>query len=346
MEAEKVATMELRTQREEADMDMKTIEEPPKQRRFSSTRAATAPPAQPRPPVPDLSEVHGPLYPVSRQHNYPKDTPARDESKTKDELKFPVYVAEGTHSFQEIPKSGEKVNTMTGPVLDVQHSHHFSKQETTVVENKSLQGPTYNVGVESKHGFNLMNSNQKPVAVNFAAEQKYPIMESSHKSDFTGPTTGIHSSNTEVKGIQYPTMMNKRRFNKEFSEHGFEPEANITSGERISSDLVGPVFDTDIVHHFKGLVTHAEQLNILSAPIYDSVERNHHFSELGKHAEALKVLNFPVFDVEKKHSFDIIMKEAEKLIGVTGPVYPVSHSSSYKPQSNKVDKEVLMTGPK
>jgi len=141
IEAEKVATMELKSQREEAEMDMKTIEEPPRSRRVS--RASTAPPAPPRPPVPDLSEVHGPLYPVERKHQFPKDPPPREDPKFKNDLKFPVYVAEGSHSFQEIPKAGEKVSSLSGPVREVDHAHHYTKEDVTSIENKTLLGPTY-----------------------------------------------------------------------------------------------------------------------------------------------------------------------------------------------------------
>jgi len=106
-------------------------------RRASQQRSAGLPPAGPmRPPVPDLTEVHGPLYPTERRHEFPRDPPPRVESKTKDDFKFPVMVEDGKHSCTEVssqiiayegesqneliekipgqvPKAGEKVSTLT-----------------------------------------------------------------------------------------------------------------------------------------------------------------------------------------------------------------------------------------
>jgi hypothetical protein len=78
LDATQVATMEVTSMRQESEMDMQTIEEPPRSRRASQQRSAGLPPAGPmRPPVPDLTEVHGPLYPTERRHEFPKDPPPR-----------------------------------------------------------------------------------------------------------------------------------------------------------------------------------------------------------------------------------------------------------------------------
>merc|ERR1712032_956986 len=113
LDAAQVATMEVTSMRQESEMDMQTIEEPPRSRRASQQRSAGLPPAGPmRPPVPDLTEVHGPLYPTERRHEFPRDPPPRVESKAKDDFKFPVMVEDGKHSCTEVPKAGEKVSTL------------------------------------------------------------------------------------------------------------------------------------------------------------------------------------------------------------------------------------------
>ena len=80
----------------------------------------------------------------------------------------------------QVPKSGEPVKLLVTPVLDVAHKHQFTKEETTSIENKTLAGPTYTVGVEKEHKFNMMDSSQKPVPVDHGKEIKYPVMETSH----------------------------------------------------------------------------------------------------------------------------------------------------------------------
>merc|ERR1719481_292730 len=145
--------------------DMMTKEEASTTRRASRSRVGLPPRGPARPPVPDLTEVHGPLYPVDRKHEFPRDPPAKVESKSKDEIQFPVYVADGQHQYAEVPKAAETAQTLKGPVLDVSHSHGFTKEETQGFDYKTLQGPKLTVGVESSHKFNMMDSSQKPVGV-------------------------------------------------------------------------------------------------------------------------------------------------------------------------------------
>merc|ERR1719342_1123920 len=348
LQAEKVATMEVTSLRQEAENDTQTIEDPPNPRRVSMSKVSGLPPPGPKFQVPDLHETHGPILPVERKHQFPRDTPARVESKSKEELQFPVMVQEGSHQYAEVPKANEKQQKLTGPVLDVGHSHTFTKEETQKFENKTLMGPTFNVGVESTHKFNMMDSAQKPVTAEPDVPQMYPVLGSSHDSKYTGPTTTVKSSNTEVVGkeLQYPCMLNKRKFHEELAGHSYAAEMVNTQEGKVTTELVGPLYDVNTVHAFKGIMTHASQLSEMSGPVYDLEARKHHYSELGKHAETLKNLTLPVFDVDKKHAYDIIMKEAEKMMNITGPVMPCDHASKYKPESKKIDKEVLMTGPK
>ena len=135
-----MATMEVTSLRQEAQNDTQTIEDPPNPRRVSMPKVSGLPPPGPKFQVPDLHETHGPILPVERKHQFPKDTPARVESKSKDELQFPVMVQEGTHQYAEVPKANEKQQKLTGPVLDVSHSHQFTKEETQKFENKTLTG--------------------------------------------------------------------------------------------------------------------------------------------------------------------------------------------------------------
>ena len=274
---------------------------------------------------------------------------SRVESKSKDELQFPVFVADGKHSCAEVPKAGEKVTTLTGPVMEVTHSHGFTKQDTTAFDYRTLSGPVQSVGVEASHKFNMMESQAKPVEAALVKEQMYPVMDIDHSSKFTGPTTSVKSKNTEVKDIQYPTMINKRKFNTEMSGHGY---SEVTMGQeaKVSTELVGPLYDVAAMHAFKGIVTHAHKLTELVGPVFGAgeaeVERKHHYSELGKHAEKLKNLSVPVYDVDKKHGYEVIMKAAEKMVNIVGPVYPVEHGSKYKPDAPVHDTAPLMTGPK
>merc|ERR1719397_124816 len=349
LDAAQVATMEGTSMRQESEMDMQTIEEPPRSRRASQQRSAGLPPAGPmRPPVPDLTEVHGPLYPTERRHEFPRDPPPRVESKAKDDFKFPVMVEDGKHSCTEVPKAGEKVSTLTGPVLDTAHHHAFTKEETKSYDVKTLTGPVQSVGVEASHKFNMMESQAKPVDAPAGKEQMYPVMASDHSSKFTGPTTSVKSNNTDVKDIHFPTGINRRKFNEQMSGHGYN-EITMSQEAKVSTDLQGPLYDVATVHAFKGIMTHAHKLTEMTGPVFGNadleVDRKHHYSELGKHAETLKNLSLPVYDVDTKHGYELIMKEAEKLVSIVGPVYPVEHGSKYKPETTKVDSQPMMTGP-
>merc|ERR1719462_667700 len=339
LDAAQVATMEVTSMRQESEMDMQTIEEPPRSRRASQQRSAGLPPPGPmRPPVPDLTEVHGPLYPTERRHEFPRDPPPRVESKAKDDFKFPVMVEDGKHSCTEVPKAGEKVSTLTGPVLDTAHHHTFTKEETKSYDVKTLTGPVQSVGVEASHKFNMMESHAKPVDAPAGKEQMYPVMASDHSSKFTGPTTSVKSSNTEVKDIHFPTGINRRKFNEKMSGHGYN---EITMGQesKVTTDLQGPLYDVATVHAFKGIMTHAHKLTEMVGPVFGN-------AELEEHAETLKNLSLPVYDVDTKHGYEVIMKEAERLVSIQGPVYPVEHGSKYKPETSKPDSQPLMTGPK
>merc|ERR1740137_371968 len=141
LQAEQVATMEVTSLRQEADNDTKTIEDPPNPRRVSMSRTSGLPPTGQKFQVPELHETHGPILPVERKHQFPRDPPARVESKSKDELQFPVMVQDGSHKYAEVPKANEKITKLTGPVLEVAHSHGFTKEETQKFDNKSLKFP-------------------------------------------------------------------------------------------------------------------------------------------------------------------------------------------------------------
>ena len=347
LKAEEVATSKVTSIKQEAENDTRTIEDPPNPRRVSMSKpSAGLPPPAPKFQVPDLHETHGPILPVERKHQFPKDPPARVESKAKDDFKFPVMVEEGGHSFAEVPKAGEKVAKLTGPVLEVSHSHSFKAAEAQKFDYKTLQSPAFTVGVEAGHKFNVIESAQKPVANSLPGDQKFPVMDVSHDSKFTGPTTSIKSSNTEVKDLQYPTMMNKRRFNNEKSGHSYSADLIQGQESKVTTDLIGPLYDVNVVHAFKGIMTHAHQLSEISGPVYGVEEREHHYSELGKHAEALKNLTMPVYDIDKGHHFEVIMKEAEKIMQVNGPVLPCDHANKFRPESKKIDTDMPMTTPK
>ena len=229
----------------------------------------------------------------------------------------------------------------------IQHQKHppFLPQSYDV---KTLTGPVQSVGVEASHKFNLMESQAKPVDSPAGKEQMYPVMASDHSSKFTGPTTSVKNNNTEVKDIQFPTGINRRKFNEKMSGHGYN-EVAMGQDSKVSTDLQGPLYDVATVHAFKGIMTHAHKLTEMVGPVFGNaeleVDRKHHYSELGKHAETLKNLSLPVYDVDTKHGYELIMKEAEKLVTINGPVYPVEHGSKYKPETTKVDNQPLMTGP-
>ena len=343
LQAEEVARAKVTSIKQEAENDTRTIEDPPNPRRVSMTRTSGLPPQAPKFQVPDLHETHGPILPVERKHQFPKDTPTRAESTSKDDFKFPVMVQEGGHQFAVVPKSGEKIEKLTGPVLEVSHSHSFKAAEAQKFDYKTLNSPAFTVGVEAGHKFNVIESAQKPVDPVVPGEQKFPIMNVSHDSKFTGPTTSVKSCNTEVKDLQYPTLINKRKFNTEKSGHSYAADLIQGQEAKVTTELQGPLYSVDAVHAFKGIMTHAHQLTEISGPVYGVEERQHHFSELGKHAETLKNLTLPVYEIDKTHHFEVIMKEAEKMMQVTGPVMPCDHASKYRPESKKIEKEQMMT---
>merc|ERR1719393_1086943 len=66
LQAEKVATMEVTSLRQEAQNDTQTIEDPPNPRRVSMPKVSGLPPPGPKFQVPDLHETHGPILPVER----------------------------------------------------------------------------------------------------------------------------------------------------------------------------------------------------------------------------------------------------------------------------------------
>ena len=56
-----------------------------------------------------MEEAHGSeVYPVDRKHQFPSEAPKRVESSKKDDLKFPVYGVEKSHSFQDKAPYSEK----------------------------------------------------------------------------------------------------------------------------------------------------------------------------------------------------------------------------------------------
>merc|ERR1719347_1321251 len=73
LQAEKVATMEVTSLRQEAENDTQTIEDPPNPRRVSMSKVSGLPPPGPKFQVPDLHETHGPILPVERKHQFPRD---------------------------------------------------------------------------------------------------------------------------------------------------------------------------------------------------------------------------------------------------------------------------------
>ena len=68
-------------------------------------------------------EVNTPVYPVETKHNFPPETPKREDAPGKDDLKFPVYGVDGKHSFKEQTPAGLDEKHLSGPVFDVERSH-------------------------------------------------------------------------------------------------------------------------------------------------------------------------------------------------------------------------------
>ena len=69
-------------------------------------------------------EIQGPIYPVDRKHEFPKDVPKHEGTHGKDDLKYPVLGIEGAHHFQERPSAHvELAKELHGPMYDVEHGH-------------------------------------------------------------------------------------------------------------------------------------------------------------------------------------------------------------------------------
>jgi hypothetical protein len=71
-----------------------------------------------------IVEIQGPVYPVERHHEFPKDVPPHEGPHGKDELKYPVLGVDGAHHFSEKPAVHvELQKELHGPMYDVEHSH-------------------------------------------------------------------------------------------------------------------------------------------------------------------------------------------------------------------------------
>ena len=68
-----------------------------------------------------------------------------------------------------------------------------------------------------------------------------------------------------------------------------EIDQEIEKAKKISTDLVGPIYDVDAVNNFKAVIMHAEAIRNLQGPIYET-DRNHHFLQLTAAAHQLKDL--------------------------------------------------------
>lgn len=51
-------------------------------------------------------DVNAPVYPSDVHHNFPPDTPKREEAPGKDDLKFPVLGVDGKHNYKEKTPAG------------------------------------------------------------------------------------------------------------------------------------------------------------------------------------------------------------------------------------------------
>ena len=71
-----------------------------------------------------IVEIQGPIYPVDRKHEFPKDVPPHEAPHGKDDLKYPVLGIDGAHHFQEMPTAHIELDKqLHGPMYDVEHSH-------------------------------------------------------------------------------------------------------------------------------------------------------------------------------------------------------------------------------
>ena len=70
-----------------------------------------------------LVDVNAPVYPVETKHNFPPETPKREEAPGHDDLKTPVRGVDGKHSFKDKAPVALEDKHLTGPVLDVERSH-------------------------------------------------------------------------------------------------------------------------------------------------------------------------------------------------------------------------------
>ena len=150
---------------------------------ISTASAGTSYPLQGSGSAVKIEEIQGPVYPVERKHEYPKDVPPRGEAKGKDDIKFPVYGVEKSHSFVDKAPYHESDKILQGPSYDVEHSHKFTRDEV-IVPNVSVQGsgPVMK-GVEAQHKF-PEGGKDTTVHSKPQAPQPYPVTDSDHSVKF------------------------------------------------------------------------------------------------------------------------------------------------------------------
>ena len=172
-----------------------------------------------------IEEIQGPIYPVERKHEYPKDLPPREEARGKDNLKFPVYGVEKSHSFVDKAPYHESDKILQGPSYDVSHSHKFTREEVIATEGitSAGSGPVYK-GVEDKHKFPEGGRDSMLVDVHPPKTQTYPVTDSDHSVKFNPSMDKKPPLPKELLGPKFKDV------NREHSFTGIEKDLDMEEG--------------------------------------------------------------------------------------------------------------------
>ena len=188
--------------------------------------------------------MNAPVYPVEHQHDFPKDPPVRDDPKGKDDLKFPVLGVEGKHSFKDKAPAHHEQKNLQRPAYDVEHKHKFTRDETISEPVKTLQAPAYEVGHEHKfpsEGKLDIPESRPP------KEMQFPVLDVEHQSKFE-PKRPDPSSKAPAE-LSGPKL---KLSDREHSYTGIEMvDDTLDKAKKLTTELVGPVYDTEAVNHFK-----------------------------------------------------------------------------------------------
>ncbi len=242
----------------------------------------------------------------------------------------------------------------------MEHSHKFERDQTIAEKVPTLQGPAFDVAHQHKYP---ADGKLDIVEARPPKEQQYPVLDSDHKNvytpqkepdarppkELTGPKFDIDRC-VRARCANYNGAVEagiKCTYCRKHQYTGMDMQLiddELDKAKKISTDLVGPVYDCDVaMNHFKEVVMHAEAIRTLQGPVYDA-DRDHHFKALVVHAHELKQLQGPVYEADRNHAFQQLVTHAHELKTLMTPVYG-GEKSQYVPEMKKAETDMPINAP-